>query len=70
MNELSYYMLMKKINQNMYLNKPIPKAYAIAEVVGPCKMSIQRCRIELGQNIHFIDPTINAIAHWHIDQSI
>lgn len=54
----------------IYLNKTIPKAHTITEVVSPCQMSIQRCRVELGENVHFIDPTVDAIAHRHIDQPI
>lgn len=53
-----------------HLDKAVGRSYAIAEVVGTGEMSIQRGRVELGQDIHFINTTIDAIAHWHIDKPV
>lgn len=54
----------------MDLDKAISKVHTISKVISSCKMSIQRSRVELSENINFIDSTVYAVAHRHINQPI
>lgn len=54
----------------MYLNRAIAKGDPIAKVVGAGEMPIERSRVELSENVDFVDPTVNAVAHWHINESV
>lgn len=53
-----------------YLNKPITKIHTISKIVSSCKMPVERCGVKLGENEHFVDATIDAVAHWHINQPV
>ena len=33
-------------------------------------MPVERCGVKLGENEHFVDATIDAVAHWHINQPV
>ena len=50
-----------------YLNKPITKIHTISKIVSSCKMPVEGCGVKLGENEHFVDATIDAVAHWHIN---
>lgn len=55
---------------NVYLHKPVCKGHAVAEVVGTGNMPIQRRRVELGEDVHFVDTTVDAVAHRYIDEAV
>ncbi len=43
---------------------------AIPKAVCTSKVTIEGSRVELGKNEHFVNTTVDTIAHWHIDQPI
>jgi hypothetical protein len=52
-----------------HLDETIAKGGAVSQV-GPCQVTVERCRVKLGENVHLGDPAVDAVAHWHIDQAI
>jgi len=53
----------------IYLHKTIAKI-DFPEVVGTGKMTIKGCGVELGEDEHFLDTTVNAVAHGHVNQPV
>lgn len=53
-----------------YLNVAIAQGDSAAEVVGASEMPVERCGIELCENINFVDSTVYAIAHRHVNQPV
>lgn len=54
----------------MYLDVAISEGDSTAKVVSAGNMPVERCRVELSENVHFVDPTVDAVAHWHINQPV
>lgn len=52
------------------LDVAITEVAPVAKVVRARKMTVQRGRIELRENVDFVDPAIDAVAHRHVDQSV
>lgn len=52
-----------------HLHETIAKGGAVSQV-GPCQVTVERCRVKLGENVHLGDPAVDAVAHWHIDQAV
>ena len=53
-----------------HLDETISKADAVAEVVGPGKVPVEGSRVELCEDVHLVDPAVNAVAHGHVDQPV
>nr|GMC83406.1 hypothetical protein Iba_chr04cCG1770 [Ipomoea batatas] len=53
----------------MNLNKSISEAHTIAKV-GTGNVTVKRSRIELGQHKDLVNPAVDAVAHWNVDQPI
>ena len=58
------------MKSQMYLDIAVSKGDSTAKVVSSCKMPVKWCWVELGENVHFVDPTIDAVAHWHINEPV
>lgn len=59
--------LYRKINIGVYLDIAISECDTIAKVVSPSNMSVKRGRVELGENVNFVDATVDTVAHWYIN---
>ena len=53
-----------------YLNKPITTVHTISQIICPSNVAVERLRIELGEDINLVNPTIDAVTHGDINQSI
>lgn len=53
-----------------YLNKPITKVHTISQIIGSSNVAVKRLGIKLGEDVNFVNSTVDAIAHWNIYQSI
>lgn len=56
-----------KIKIGVYLDIAISECDTIAKVVSPSNMSVKRGRVELGENVNFVDATVDTVAHWYIN---
>lgn len=63
MGKLMMVIRWKKTNFNV----AISKVNTVAKGVGSSQMPIERGGVELCENVHFVDPTVNAVAHWNIN---
>jgi hypothetical protein len=54
--------------QNSDLDESISKRHAIAEIIGPGEVTVEGLRVELGEDVHLVDPAVYAVAHRHVDQ--
>lgn len=52
-----------------YLHKTITEV-DLAEVVSSGKVTVEGSGVELGEDEHFVDSTVDAVAHGHIDQPV
>lgn len=52
------------------LDETVPEVDAVSEVVGAGKMTIERSRIKLSEDKHFVYTTVDAVTHWHIDEPV
>lgn len=53
------------------LHKPVTtKAHARAHVVGASQVAIERCGVELRENVDFGDAGVDAVGHGYIDQPV
>lgn len=59
----------KKIKAT-YLNKSITKVDPISTIIGSGKMTVERLRVELGEDKNFVYTTINAVAHRNINKPV
>lgn len=55
---------------NIYLYIAVAKAGATAKVVSAGNMPVEWCWVELSEDINFVDSTVDAVAHWHINQPV
>lgn len=53
-----------------YLNIAIAEGDTAAKVVGAREMPVERSGVELSEDVDFVDPAVDAVAHWHINQSV
>lgn len=53
----------------IYLDIAIAKG-STTSIVSTCNMSVEGCRVELSENVDFVDPTVDAVAHGHINQPV
>lgn len=58
------------VESRPYLDIAISKGGPTPKVVSTGNVTIEGCRVELGEDVDFVDPTVDAVAHWHIDQPV
>jgi hypothetical protein len=56
--------------KNSHLDESISERHAIAEIVGPGEVTVEGLRVELGEDVHLVDPAVYAVAHRHVDQPV
>lgn len=58
-------------SKGSHLDEPISAKFdTIAEIVGACQVTIERCGVELRQHVDLADSAVDAIAHGNINQAV
>lgn len=58
------------MRDSTYLNKSITKVYTISLIICSSNVTVKGLRIELGEDINFVNSTVDAITHWNINQPV
>lgn len=53
-----------------YLDIAISEGGSAPKVVSMGDVTVEGCGVELGEDVHFVDSAVNAVAHWHVDQPV
>lgn len=53
-----------------HLDETVSEADAIAEVVGPGEVAVEGGGVELCEDVHLVDPAVDAVAHGHVDEPV